>query len=366
MKKGVNMKTLNQEGFAIVIVIMILAMLTIIGVSSLRMSRTEVQISTNLLIQKMCFYAAESGTQVAKLDLLDPEFLPEDQYGNPDWMGTDTYLFPTNAQYIYEISHQVDEDGNVLRYGDTNGDHIWEVNTTVGRPLEFVSSHGTHVGRGGNAVVETTLQFRPAFEMPNTALWVENPDNVDFKGNATISGDSLDIDLCPDVPDVLHHINPVNPMDEPKHYGDEFVHEPSGGMYPFGPVKDSLLERADYVGNEFPTEDAEASTADNPIVIIIEGDLEINNEDLKLPAHGILYVDGNLRINGNVEWNGLIITTGDTSIGNGTADINGSLVTGESADVDISGTIVVQYDCTTLNNLFDSLSGYRMTSWRQI
>jgi hypothetical protein len=356
----------NENGYVIVVALLVLSILTVIAVTGLRTSITEQQISTNALIHHMNFYAADSGPAVASIVLKDETFLPESEYANASWLGTDTIDLPNGTQFTYEVTHQVNSDGEILRYGDPDGDHLWEINTTVGRPLEIVESHGTHIGRGGDAAVQVTLQFSPAFELPNTALWVDNPDAVDFKGNATVSGDSIDPSLCPDVPDVLHHLNPINPMDEPAHFGEEFVHESSGGMYPFGPVKESLLERADHVGSLFPTVLAEASTSDDPVVIIIEGDLQINNEDLKTPAYGILYVDGNLRINGNVEWNGLIVTTGNASVGNGTADITGCLVTGDSADVDISGTIIIQHDCTTLQSLFDNLSRYRMTSWRQL
>lgn len=356
----------NEEGSIIIMAILLLAALTIIGIAGVRMSTTEVQISTNALIYNAAFYAADSGPQVAKRQLFDEDFLPESSYGDPDWVGTGGGDLDGMTRYDYEIVHQVNSDGEVLRYGDPDGDHLWEINTISGRPLEFIVSHGTHIGRGGNATVEVALMFRPSFEMPGAALWVEDPDKVNFQGNATVKGDSFDLDMCPDAPDVIHHMDPTIPMDEPAHYGDDFVHQPSGGAYPFSLVYDSLSKSADYIGLEFPTDLAEASTLDAPVVIIIEGDLILNNADLKLPANGVLYVNGNLRINGNVEWNGLIITTGDTSMGNGTAVINGALVTGEIADVDISGTITIQYDCTTLQNLFDWFSIYRITSWRQL
>ena len=96
------------------------------------------------------------------------------------------------------------------------------------------------------------------------------------------------------------------------------------------------------------------------------GEIHLNNDDLKVPATGILFVDGDLHLNGNIEWNGLIISTGSTSVGNGTADINGSLVTGAAADVEISGTIVIQYRCDIMNGLYESLSGYRRQYWIQL
>jgi hypothetical protein len=358
----------NQNGSVMIATLIILVLLTIIGISSVRTSNTEVKITTNMLLHQIAFYAAESGISVAPLWVRNDENYPESEWSNVDFTTSSEGTLGNGAEYNYEVSPKTElDDGveKVIRYGDEDGDHLYELNYTTGPPLLEVISDGTHV-RGSIATIEASYIFQPAFELPNTALWVENPDMVDFKGNATVSGDSSDLDICPDVPDVLHHLNPVNPMDEPAHFGAEFVHESSGGMYPFSLVKANLSERADYIGDTFPTEIAEGSTTDDPVIIIINGDLEINNQDLKVPANGILYVDGNLRINGNVEWTGLIITTGNTSVGNGTADIIGSLVTGESAEVDISGTITIQHDCSGLNNLFDIFSGYRMTSWRQI
>lgn len=356
----------NEDGYVIVSALLILVLLTIIGITATQTSITESKISGNMIITKMNFYAAESGPQVASLQLLDPNFLSEDDYSNPNWMGTDTMQLSNGTEFTFEVTHQIDADGKVVRYGDSNGDFIWEINTTHGRPLEIVRSYGTHLAKGGEQAVEVRLIHSPPFVTPEAALWVDDPDAVDFKGNASVIGDSSDPTVCADVPDVIHHIDPINPMDEPKHFGDEYVHESSGGMYPFHQVKKALSRSADHIGTTFPTAIAEASTADDPVIIVIEGDLQINNEDLKLPAYGVLFVNGNLRINGNVEWYGLIVSTGNTSIGNGTANITGSLVTGDSADVDISGTIEIQYDCTVMADLYDNLSKYRMTSWRQI
>ena len=361
----------NQKGYVMISAVLILCLLTIIGITSIKTATTETIISTNSLIYHMNFYAAESGIAISPLWAKSIDNYPEIEWGNVDFIGTDEGTLTNGTAFDFEVTPQVKTDPSdgiekVLRYGDVNGDFMDELNFTTGRPLIETVSDGTHLGRGGLSRITARFTFAPAFVPPETALWVDDPDNVDFKGNASVTGDSSDTTVCPDVPDVLHHLDPINPMDEPKHFGDEFVHESSGAMYPFGPVKASLTKKADYVGNVFPTAIAEASTADDPVIIILEGDIQINNEDLKVPAYGVLYINGNLRINGNVEWNGLIVTTGNASVGNGTADINGSLVTGESAEVDISGTITIQYDCETLADIFNHFSGYRMTSWRQI
>jgi type II secretory pathway pseudopilin PulG len=56
----------NQEGFIIIAAVMMLALLTIIAVSALNTSTTEVKIATNELLYEKTFYAAESGLQHIK------------------------------------------------------------------------------------------------------------------------------------------------------------------------------------------------------------------------------------------------------------------------------------------------------------
>ena len=50
----------------IVIAMIILALLTIIGISATNISITEVQVSTNAMLHNIAFYAADSGIEVAR------------------------------------------------------------------------------------------------------------------------------------------------------------------------------------------------------------------------------------------------------------------------------------------------------------
>lgn len=54
----------NESGSVLILGLIMLAMLTVIGVSLTVISTTEVQISGNERIHKMAFYAAESGWQM--------------------------------------------------------------------------------------------------------------------------------------------------------------------------------------------------------------------------------------------------------------------------------------------------------------
>jgi hypothetical protein len=63
---------MNEKGSVIVAALMILALLTIIGISASNTSITEGQIATNSLLHERAFYTAEAGMEHAKELLKDP------------------------------------------------------------------------------------------------------------------------------------------------------------------------------------------------------------------------------------------------------------------------------------------------------
>ncbi len=64
--KIIKCVTDNENGSAIVFAILILAVLTIIGISSITTSTIETKIDTNDRLYKTAFYAADGGTEVGR------------------------------------------------------------------------------------------------------------------------------------------------------------------------------------------------------------------------------------------------------------------------------------------------------------
>jgi Tfp pilus assembly protein PilX len=56
----------NQKGSVIVVAMIILALLTLIGISAVTTSTTEVNIAANDQLNKMVFYTAEAGSEVGR------------------------------------------------------------------------------------------------------------------------------------------------------------------------------------------------------------------------------------------------------------------------------------------------------------
>ena len=59
----------NQQGSVILIAIIILAMLTIIGISATNISNTEMKITTNALLYNVAFYTADAGIAAGRAAL---------------------------------------------------------------------------------------------------------------------------------------------------------------------------------------------------------------------------------------------------------------------------------------------------------
>jgi type IV pilus assembly protein PilX len=103
----------NERGYVIIAALMILALLTIIGVSASHISTTEVQIATNELLYERAFYTAEAG--LSRLRQLLKTSYPLLSSGgaatstNPDW------------SFALKTAEDTDEDGK----GDAPGGVVW-------------------------------------------------------------------------------------------------------------------------------------------------------------------------------------------------------------------------------------------------
>jgi hypothetical protein len=366
------MKTLrNENGFTIVLVIMILAILTIIGVSSLSISNTEMKISTNSYIHQKNFYAAESACTLAfewlpenldKADYTNIDYLGEFSKSNFDWPVASFYLQNFWAEIVHTTVIDPD-DGmkKVLLFGDEDGDYLNEPNFTTGVPYEIVTGYGTHA-RGGLVKIEMRLRPNPIFMLPNAALRVNS--SVDGNGiSGSILGEHQSGSECGDVADIMYDVG-GGTIEYGGDLGDTARIEASTGMYPLVILKPTLIKKATQTipGSNNIDEASIITSVDDPGLIYITGNAKITN----LTGHGILFIDGDLDLAGNLNWTGIILVSGNMVFsGGGTKTIYGAIV-GMGEAIAINGSVDIQYDCDVLTELQDDFSGYKLLSWRKI
>jgi hypothetical protein len=305
---------------------MLLALLSIMGISSISISNTEIEIATNDLIHKRCFYNAETGIS-STLKLLPSVLNNEDQIHNAtlDWQGNISKA-DTPPFYDVSIKHKT-QSGKVLFYGDTNGDYLLEYNTNgIGYPVEIIESLGTDY-RGGKVIVNVGARYEEAFPMPKAALWVGNDVNANGVSGSVLGegppGEEAECD--DDAYDILYN---------------------------------SPLSVINYTGD---TADETFGSPEKPKVFRADGDLEIRASD----GYGILLIDGNLEVKGDFLWHGLLIVNGDFRFsGGGNKAIYGAVIAMGSA-VRMDGGVDIYYDCTALSKLHGHLSSYKKLWWYQ-
>ena len=103
----------NQSGSMIVVVIMILAVLTIVGIASITISNTEQQTATSEQIHKMSFFAAEAGRSFVTQN---SDLYHDD---NTTIGGELNFPDPANADTRYELWSQQAFNGTVEYLGAT-------------------------------------------------------------------------------------------------------------------------------------------------------------------------------------------------------------------------------------------------------
>lgn len=371
----------NEKGYVIISTMLILCLLTIIGISSMKTSTTELQIATNHQIMHMNFYAAESGIAlgplwaIAKDDYGTPLY-PEEEWSNPDFLLVGDGTLSNGTSYEFSVLPITNSDNEVMRFGDEDGDYLPEINYTTGRPFIKVISTGTHK-RGGESMIEATFRPTPPFVIPEAALWVHSNVNGNGVSGAIVgegpSDDSLfdkdyydsDYDY-PAVPDIKYHVAMPN-IEYDGNTGESQSYEQSSGLYPLALMMDNLKQQANELilalpGNKFP---AETNFTDSLIVIDM-ADAKISQN---IEGSGILVCTGNLEISGNLKWKGLVLVNGDVTFNGGGASnatmVEGSVVALGDA-IAINGSVDILYNAEVINDLYDNYYRYKMLSWRQL
>jgi hypothetical protein len=368
----------NEKGSAIIAALMILVLLSIMGIASINLSTTELNISTNYQIAEMNFYAAESGAPHGVLWLKNFDLVNDT---STDWFGPTTtenvldedgniidttdvdewFNLSNQTSYTWQVKHRLDTDGNILYYGDTNNDYLWEINTTTGIPLETILSKGTHP-RGGISKIETTWIFQEPFPMPQAALfghalieknggsgaiWGEDQSGSGCSNAMDIATDGIDLDNV-DVKDIV--------LDG----GDGVDIQYGQPLYPIPLIREVLLKK--HPEEMIGTVDTDDSFEG---ILFVHPDAYGNIDAQKLTGKGILFIDGNLDVNGGIGWEGMVIINGEVKV-NGGGGLNVSGAVAAFGDITLNGSVSIKYDCEKISDIFDKYSGYRMTSWKQM
>ena len=426
-----NRRTHNR-GFALVAVLLLMAVVGIVTATVLQTTSTEIQISANHKQAVQDLYAAEAGLAEARSRLrktmgnqvyfigdpaaspdpswtaylvasaawspsADSEYAPHETNvipvpGNP----TNTVVQPNSLQtglpYWVKIRHKTESDakqaghrpstphyvdldgstsgpgkgnrGNVLYFGYPSTTSTVPVSFTTNvptpwLPIEKIVAYGA--ATGGTVVLEEEVVHPPG---PNQL------GALHASGDVSLTGGSAEInghDAC----GAVGSLPPVV-------YGGTFTHTPTMQFNgnPASPQHSSHVPvpatalgalNADAVALNGDQTNQHLGTALVPMTFVAKGGAFVQPQGIRIRqtrGFGILLVDGNATLEGEVQWDGMILVTGTLFLngqGSGIV-IRGGVWAGR---IDQAGPLNVRYDSCRLQAALLAVPT-RVSTWKEI
>lgn len=385
----------NENGAVLVIGLMFMAILAMLGTTAVVMTTTDMQIGANYKTSVQAFNAAQAGIEEARARMRGNATNPITDSAPTDatwetYIGTDTlaqhlsgyatgdtrtdsdHTF-TDMDYAVQIVHATDAGGNVLYWGDSNGDGISDRNTTGdGNNIYLVTCYGTTITGGGVRRITVEMARVPIVN-PLAALYVE--DNADINsalaevdGTDQCGGTSNLAGVATTEPQVSatdpvydHHgsVTGTPPVDY-----DAPVLDIQSIVDTYKSMADYTISGGTYTNQNWGTPTGLPTTPDCSVsnIVYASSDVTLNTTT----GCGILLVDGNLRTQAGFQWYGLVFVTGClvNYSGNASSDgIYGAVLVGGGCQSNVSGNVKLHYCSTAVDDSTKNMPLHALT-WK--
>ena len=419
-----------DAGNAMVVALLILFLMTSLGISYVAVTKGDKQIAGNQMTAAQAFEYAEAGISESLIRMSDPTATPPGTYIGETTPGTTPgwgkYIIndPGNSgldpQYNATLSDGVDNDGDaaidessehypetgskqftlplasrldypwtkvryklnganqVLLFGDHDNDPTTPAreNTVRGVPELIITASGRK-GVGAKAVTVEAIKW-PLPPMPGS-VYAEG--DMNFAGNSFYI-DGHDHDFAAPY-DTISGATPLPGISSPNNAGaiagsltsqqEDNVQgsgaDPSVQTSPLNldiaAIAAGWVQMADvtYAGSQNNPSTADWGTIGDLKVVHIAGDLDVSGTST---GAGVLVIDGNFKMGGTFNYNGIVIVLGDMDIvGGGSAKqvVGGVMVQGTLNGTSVvNGNVKFVYSSAMISQLY-SLTRYEISSW---
>ena len=420
----------RESGFALVAVLLLVAVVSLVTATVLQTTSTEIRISGNHRQAVQEFYAAEAGLAEARSRLRktpgaeavfigDPAVSPDPLWtayvvGPAEWSPsvdpgyaphatnviplpgnpTNTVVQPNSLQtelpYWVKIRHKteydaeraghrqatphyVDLDGSTSRHGKGNRGNVvyfgypsataavpvsFTTNTaTPWLPVEKITAHGTVTG--GSVVLEEEVVHPPG---PNQLGALHAFGDVSLAGSpVAVNGDDA-CGVAGSLPPVVHGGTITSAPDV------QFTGNPASPRHSSrvpAPATALAALNADPVALHADQVNQHLGTAQVPMIFLAGPFVQPQGIRIRQTrGFGILLVEGNATLDGEVRWDGMILVTGTLFLnghGSGIA-IRGGVWAGR---IDQTGPLSVQYDSCRIRAALLAVPA-RVSTWREV
>jgi hypothetical protein len=389
----------DQAGMATAVGLLITAMLTLLGATAALFTSTDILIGGQYETSNHTFYAAEAGAEEARarLRLNAASALIADAYPtSTQWrayigsvaqaqaLGYNSSLsthlrkdsLQAGLEYVVTIRHKTNGSGQILYWGDDNGDGINTQNVTDGKNIYTVTSGG--YTSTSSRTVEIEASRIPNITVPG-ALYVEAYTTIQGSSTNIIGTDTCGSDDQPGIRTTLAPGN-VQQNGSPKISGTPAISYNSTNM-DVQTIVDALMASANYsytvnaatnAGMNWGTP-TPGATQQDPTSCSIHNIVHYTTNDTYIrltggsSGCGILLVEGDLDIHGDFSWYGPVIVTGSVTLtGGGNKNITGAVLAGGSADADlVGGNANLVYCSAAIRSQTENMP-LKIHNWREI
>lgn len=408
----------NERGAILVVALAFLVVLSLLGTTAVITTTTDMKIGANYRAYEQAFYEAEGGVEEVRGRMRNnsPNKIPDSdptgvgwryyigdptrcaaigyQSVNPDHHQTVSIESDPDLSYVVEIRHATDSGGNILYWGDTDGDGDQERNTTTGDNIYVIMSYGSQ----GNATKTLRVEITrlPPITVP-AALYVEAATVIQGSSTNVLGADVSGADPCGgspvaglattlDASSVTENGNPViagvnspnpPPSDIVDNVPDQDVQAMINAYKPFATFPTYVVNSDTHTATTTPGpgdgwgSPVLGATLQDPSSCgtynIIHYDTQGTYIHLSggVQGCGLLLVEGDLDIHGDFSWYGVILVSGSVFFtGGGNKQVTGAVLAGGSVVGDVVGgnaNIVYCSDAVSdqfVNNVFRRLTWY--------
>lgn len=359
----------KERGFVLVTAVWVVLLLSILAMTAMKTTSTELKITAVDRSLKEAFYTAEAGLEDARSRIenaLSAAPIWDNQKTNPSWaayvgsasrcasLGYD----PANSNhvrydplhppldYAVRIQHKLSPSGQILKWGDSNSDGRLEENTAAGSIIYVVTAEGcsslgpkkvirAEFSKTPRVTTMAALYTKQTTRIQGTSVYITGIDqcgginvtgvltraNIIQPGNPTIEGNP------PLIESSLLDIDVKAMVDRFKEYA---THSYSG--------RDIRLQGVHW-GVPAPGQTQQSPTSCSARNVVY---FDTNSSFLKLTGGttgcGFLLVDGDLDIEGGFSWYGVILITGAVKFtGGGEKNVTGAVLAGGTVSTDVVG-----------------------------
>lgn len=347
----------NEKGMVLVVVIMLLAVLVLLGSTAIMVTNTDVKISGNYQRSSQAFYNADAGVETV-IAYLRTNNITYPTAASPTATITVTcptgYNFNTSValHYVAPNSYRFQMTGT----GANNASRTIEAHINK-QSLSPQGADGAVAMYGGGPAVQ--------FKKGGGGGYAVDGHDYPVPADPNCNGSACDTSAT-----ALPAVAGLFTVMTPTLTGNVTAHLGGVPTQTLGPSRET--EYSDFMDYVIANSlyQSTLGTRANPAVTRIPSGTTLNGTG---NGAGIIIIDngGALQVNGNFEYEGLVILRGTGRVfGSGTGNIFGSLITigHESKLIDLTGSINLFYSSEALANLanINAINSVQRTAWRDV